>query len=40
MEKITCAVCGKILEGYHSDHVKYLLEQHKLTHEKRYGKKK
>lgn len=35
MEKITCEICGKEIEGYNPNHVKYLLKQHKLTHDKK-----
>ena len=33
MKKTKCDICGKILEGYTEFQVKYLLRQHKLTHE-------
>lgn len=32
MEKIKCDVCGKLIEGYHKNHVGFLMLQHKLTH--------
>lgn len=32
MEEITCEICGKKIEGYSKNHVKYLMAQHMLTH--------
>ena len=32
MEKETCNICGKVIEGYSKDHAKYLMAQHKLSH--------
>jgi len=32
MEKITCEICGKLIEGYTENHVEFLMKQHKLVH--------
>lgn len=32
MEKLTCEICGKEVEGYNENHVNFLMEQHKLSH--------
>jgi len=33
MEEVECTICGKTIEGYHKNHVEFLLRQHMLTHE-------
>ena len=32
MKTIRCKICGKVIEGYSSKHVDYLLSQHNLKH--------
>lgn len=34
MKKIKCKKCPKEIEGYSVKHVRYLMEQHMLTHRK------
>ena len=31
MDKIECGNCGKVIEGYNTNHVEYLLSQHQLS---------
>ena len=32
MEKQTCKICGKVIEGFTQKHVDFLMMQHNLTH--------
>lgn len=34
MEKKVCEKCGKEIEGYTSNHVDHLMQQHNLKHER------
>ena len=34
MEKLTCKICGKVVEGYNKNHVNFLMMQHMLVHRK------
>jgi len=34
MKKLKCKVCGKEIEGYNKNHVKFLMMQHNLKHER------
>jgi len=38
MEKLVCEECGKEIEGYNSNHVEHLMQQHKLKHEREENK--
>ena len=40
MEKITCKICGKEIEGYSKQHVEFLLLQHNLKHRKEAKREK
>ena len=33
MKKLKCKICGKEIEGYNSNHVKFLMKQHQLKHD-------
>lgn len=35
MEKKKCDICGKEIDGYNSEHIDYLMLQHKLVHRKK-----
>lgn len=39
MHKEKCDICGKEIEGYTINQVKYLIAQHKLTHNFKGGEK-
>lgn len=32
MDTQKCVHCGKMIDGFHADHVAYLMSQHLLTH--------
>lgn len=32
MERKQCVICGKVIEGFSSKHVKWLMLQHSLVH--------
>ena len=34
MEKLKCKRCGKVIEGYNSNHVEHLMQQHQLKHDR------
>lgn len=34
MEQLKCKKCEKIIEGYTSNHVEHLMQQHMLVHER------
>lgn len=38
MKKITCKICGKIIEGFTKNQIDYLMRQHNLA--KHFKKKK
>ncbi len=40
MEKLKCKKCGKEIEGYNSNHVEHLMQQHNLKHEREEKKEK
>jgi hypothetical protein len=40
MEKLKCKKCDKEIEGYNSNHVNFLMEQHLLKHKNDAKKKK
>lgn len=34
MKKLECKRCGKVIEGYTSNHVEHLMQQHNLKHQR------
>ena len=40
MESIKCDECGKVIEGYSSNHVEHLMQQHQLKHQREKKKAK
>ncbi len=39
MEELKCKKCGRVIEGYTSNHVEHLMQQHNLKHEREDGTK-